>query len=71
MDWTVQDPRRRDTPGGRPLAKKNLDLDLPTVGSPRRVSVLRYKPYDNDDVPTCLPADLSHLRTFSISPRRF
>ena len=56
-----------DTPDGRPLARRLLYLDLPTDAqgpdSRRRVSILRCKPcrnpYDTDDIPKCLPADLS------------
>ena len=56
-----------DTPDGRPLGSKLLYLDLPSdLSGPdarARVSVLRCKlcrnPYDVNDLPQSLPADLS------------
>ncbi|CAB1102661.1 unnamed protein product [Ectocarpus sp. CCAP 1310/34] len=55
------------TPDGRPLARKLLYLDLPSdLSGPAarcRVSVLRCKPcrnpYETDDLPQSLPAELS------------
>ncbi|CAB1106230.1 unnamed protein product [Ectocarpus sp. CCAP 1310/34] len=57
------------TPDGRPLARKLLYLDLPSdLSGPAarcRVSVLRCKPcrypYETDDLPQSLPAELSHF----------